>query len=491
MGESCVFKPAVRNKEGKEVNSRLFDDLLHFSSNDREFAKKYYFIGTSDEFLRANARHVEYDENGEITFKSLKNLVSLDIPSEKIINQLNKDIGSGEHEYGEAVSLMTSFNNNSPYNDEYMATISTVEGGKVNLQVVRKTTANQTALEETLTSKSLFDRIKQAVERIGGSIDFIDEDYSKYDTVNARKAESGLYNVIFLSRKKFYVHNSNQIKSATDNTGDFSSANNDIYDPYTTAFTADMAEEAGHFAVGALGNNPLVKRLESLCTPEVQESILKDHYRDVQGRKNPRRETAGYLVGQYIMDEVDQESTLGRLAGRIVNLAKRMFYRLTLDDVSRMREEAKAIAKNIARGFMSGDNAGSIENALENKEILYSSVDSVQVSSFKDVIRQLDLLASEMAAIDKTLYRKWKDIEANTAIGRLFENPSFFADMAAIDGLSVALTQLADSVPEMIGMLDSVNYNSDEIPANAKKLRQVKLFVQESITTLLAEALAL
>lgn len=449
MAESCVFKPTVRNKEGKEVNSRLFDNLLHFSSNDREFAKKYYFIGTNDEFLRTNARHVEYDENGEITFKSLKNLVSLDISSEKIINQLNKDISSGEHEYGEAVSLMTSFNNNSPYNDEYMATISAVEGGKANLQVVRKTTANQTALEETLTNKSLFDRIKQAVERVGGSIDFIDENYSKYDTVNARKAESGLYNVIFLSKKG--------------------------------NLTVDMAEEAGHFAVGALGNNPLVKRLESLCTPEVQESILKDHYRDVQGRKNPRRETAGFLVGQYIMNEVDQESTLGRLAGRIVNLAKRMFYRLTLDDVSRMREEAKAIAKNIARGFMSGDNAGSIENALENKEILYSSVDSVPVSSFKDVIQQLNLLASEMSAVDKTLYRKWKDIEANTAIGRLFENPSFFADMAAIDGLSVALTQLADSVPEMIDMLDSVNYNSDEVPANAKKLRQVSLFVQESI----------
>ena len=270
MAESCVFKPTVRNKEGKEVNSRLFDSLLHFSSNDREFAKKYYFIGTNDEFLRANAKYVEYDENGEITFKSLKNLVSLDISSEKIINQLNKDISSGEHEYGEAVSLMTSFNNNSPYSDEYMATISTVEGGKANLQVVRKTTANQTALEETLTNKSLFDRIKQAVERVGGSIDFIDESYSKYDTINAKKAGSGLYNVIFLSKKG--------------------------------NLTADMAEEAGHFAVGALGNNPLVKRLESLCTPEVQESILGEHYRDVQGRKNPRRETAGFLVGQYIMD---------------------------------------------------------------------------------------------------------------------------------------------------------------------------------------------
>lgn len=452
MAESCVFKPTVRNKEGKEVYSRLWDSLLHFSSGDREFAKKYYFIGTNEEFLRANADHIEYDENGEITFKSLKKLVSLDISSEKILEQLNKDIGSGEYEYEEAVSLMNNFNRSNPYNDEYMATISTVEGGKTKLQVVKKTKANQAALEEVLTNKSLFDRIKQAVERVGGSISFIDENYSKYDTVNARKAESGLYNLIFLSQKG--------------------------------NLTVDMAEEVGHFAVGALGNNPLVKRLESLCTQEVQESVLGDHYRDVQGRRNPRRETAGYLVGQYILNEVDKESTLGRLAGRIANLAKRMFYRLTLNDVGRMREEAKAVAKNIARGFMSEDSAYSVENALETKEMLYSAVDSVEVSSFKDVIKHLDLLASEMAAIDKTLYSKWKDIEADTAIGRLFENPSFFADMTAIDGLATALSQLADSTPEMIDMLESVNYNPSEVPANAKKLRQVSLFVKTSIAVM-------
>ena len=55
MGESCVFKPTVKNNKGEEVNSKLFDSLLHFSSNDREFAKKYYFIGTNEEFLKANS----------------------------------------------------------------------------------------------------------------------------------------------------------------------------------------------------------------------------------------------------------------------------------------------------------------------------------------------------------------------------------------------------------------------------------------------------
>lgn len=449
MAESCVFKPTVKDKEGNEVNSKLFDSLLHFSSNDREFAKKWYFIGTNDEFLRTNANKIEYDENGEITFKSLKNLVSLDLSSEKVISQLNKDLSSGEYEYDKAVSLMTSFNNNSPYNDEYMATISNVEGGKVNLQVVKRNNANEVALEETLTNKSLFDRIKQAVERIGGSIDFIDENYSKYDTINAKKVESGLYNVIFLSKKG--------------------------------NLTADMAEEAGHFAVGALGNNPLVKRLEELCSPEVQQDILGDHYRDIQGRKNPRRETAGFLVGQAIMNEVDKESMLGRLAERVVNFAKRIFYKLTLDDVGQMRLEAQTIAKNIARGFMSGDNVGNIEQALQNKEILYSANDSTPVRAFKGIIQQLNLLTSEMTAIDRTLYDKWKGIEAETAIGRLFQNPSYFADMAAVDGIATALTQLVESVPEIIDMLDSVNYNPDEVPANAKKLRQVSLFTQSAI----------
>lgn len=449
MGQSCVFKPTVKNNKGEEVNSKLFDDLLHFSSNDREFAKKYYFIGTNEQFLKTNASQVVYDENGEITFKSLKNIISLDLKEEKILEQLNKDLKFGEQSYEEAISLMTSFNNTSEYNDKYMATISNVENGKVLLQVVKKNKENQLNLETNIANKNLFDRIKAAIQRLGGDITFIDERYSKYDTINAQKAESGFYNIIFLSKK----------------------GNID----------ADMAEEAGHFAVGALGNSPLVRRLESLCTPEVQQKIFKDHYSDIEGRKNPRREAAGFLVGQYIKNEIDRETSFDRLIGRIVNAAKKMFYKLTLDDVNSMRLEAQMLAKNIARGFMSGENAGSIEQALSNKEILYSAQDSVQVSSFKNVLKQLNLLTTEMTAIDRTLYKKWKAIEADTAIGRLFQNPSMFADMAAINGIQTALEQLADATPEIIQMLDSVEYDASALPKNAKKLRQVRTFVQSSV----------
>lgn len=449
MGESCVFKPTVKNNKGEEVNSKLFDSLLHFSSNDREFAKKYYFIGTNEEFLKANSSQVVYDENGEITFKSLKNIVSLDLKEEKVLEQLNKDLGFGEHSYEEAISLMTSFNNTSEYNDRYMATISNVENGKVSLQVVKKNRENQINLENNISNKLLFDRIKEVIQRMGGDITFIDEKYSKYDTVNAQKAKTGLYNIIYLSK------------------------NGNI--------TADMAEEAGHFAVGALGNSPLVKRLESLCTPEIQERLFKEHYTDIEGRKNPRREAAGFLVGQYISNEVDRETSFDRLIGRIVNAAKKLFYKLTLNDVGNMELEARKIAKEIARGFMSGDSTGSIEQALANKEILYSAQDTMEISSFKNIIKQLNLLTSEMTAIDRTLYKKWNSIEAETAVGRLFENPSLFADTVAIDGIQVALSQLVEATPEIIEMLDSVEYDANTVPKNAKKLRQVRTFVQSAV----------
>lgn len=449
-GESCVFKPTIINKNNVEVESRLFNDLLHYSSNDREFAKKYYYIASSSDFINSYQNKIEYDENGEVTFKSLKELTGFNISEDSLIDRLNKDIGSGIKDYEEAMSLLTTFNSSNPYSGAFIATITPVEGGKVNLQVVRNTEASTLNLEEAITNKALFDRIKAAVRRLGGDISFIDEEYSKYDTKNAKKLESGLYNVILLSKNR--------------------------------SLLADAAEEAGHFAIGALGNNPLVKRLEALCTSEVQQKVLGKHYKDIEGRANPRRETAGFLVGQYIAEEVDMDSSIRRLAERIVNFVKRMFYKITANDVQLMRQEAENIAKDIARGFLSGDFNGNIENALNTKEILYSAEDSIPVSDFKSIIRQLDLLASEMSAIDKTTYRKWKDIEASSAIGRLLEHPSLFADLQAIDGITTAITQLADAAPEMIRLLDSVTYEPNSVPANAKKLRQISLYVESCIS---------
>jgi hypothetical protein len=37
----------VRRPDGEVVESRLFKDLLHYTSNNRKLPKEYYAVGTS------------------------------------------------------------------------------------------------------------------------------------------------------------------------------------------------------------------------------------------------------------------------------------------------------------------------------------------------------------------------------------------------------------------------------------------------------------
>lgn len=446
-GESCVYKPTVRNKQGEEVESRLFNSLLTAFNNDRGLAKQHYYVATNEEFLRENAGDILYDENGEITFSSYKKLVPLDVDGNKLIERLNKDLKAGTYDWNTAVSRVVEFNENSDFNDEYIATLSPSENGKATISVVKNTEAAQLTLEENIASNGLFERIKNAVQALGGSIDFIDEDYSVYDTQNAQRLESGLYGVISLSKNG----------NITDNA----------------------AHEAGHFAVGAMGNHPLVQRLQALCTPEVQQRIFGDRYESVSRRSNPVRETAGELVGRHIRGQVDQESAISRLVNRILDRLKQMFYVLTFQKVKAMRAEAESIAKEIARGFMATDIANfNINNALETQEVLYSVEESAPETVFKEVMQRLNDITKKMTNLDKTLHDKWKKLE-EIGIGRLFSNPNQFARTQAIEGLTIALQQLTDAAPSIISTLDSVvTSNEEELIRNAKKLREVRIFTE-------------
>ena len=69
----------VKNSKGEVVVSRLYEDLLTYTSNNRRLTKEYYAVGTNQEFLDKVRDRVEFDENGEITFKSLKEVANIEI----------------------------------------------------------------------------------------------------------------------------------------------------------------------------------------------------------------------------------------------------------------------------------------------------------------------------------------------------------------------------------------------------------------------------
>lgn len=159
-----------------------------------------------------------------------------------------------------------------------------------------------------------------------------------------------------------------------------------------------MAQEAGHFAVGALGRDPLVERLEEALTPEVMRSIVSEDDVTVLG-KNPRREIMGRLVGNAILEDGNNRNPLYKLAKRIWNKAKKVFYNFVEDDVSLMVMNAKATAEQIAQGFMSPDFMGTVENALNYGETLFDADLSAQIKGFKEVTNSLKLMSEQMKNI--------------------------------------------------------------------------------------------
>ena len=478
-GENCVWKPSVINKKGEEVDSKLFNSLLHFSQNNREFAKKWYYIGTSEEFLEANRGKIQLDENGEITFNSLRKLANIDIKEELILEHLNAHLGNEAKDYNTAISLASSFNSSSEFKDDFVAIIGEVVDGKTRIQVVKKTEAALAQHETNVRNKVLFDRIKAAVERVGGSISFIEETYSRYSTENARKLASGLYNVIQLAKKKL---SPNSHKESSDNLKGYTQEMKDIL---AKAPIEDAAEEAGHFAVGALGEDPLVKRLEALCSSkEVQQQILGEDYLDIQSRDNPVRETIGQLVGKHILREADKESNIHRLAERVKNKALQMFAKLRLDEIERAELEADYIAKKIAREFLIGSDKFSVDKALLNQETLYSSRDPNEIRVYKKVLQRFEILAQEMRSIDMHLGKYWKELESTIALGKSSLNNynpsnrdvSIFAKMNALEGVTQALEILAAELPIIIQELDSVDTNPNHRIANFKKLRKIRTY---------------
>ena len=458
MAESCSIFAHCTNSKGEVVESRLFKDLLHYTSNNRELAKEYYGVGINPKFLDKVQDKAKFDENGEITFQSLRKLAKLNVGKDILLNTLNKDIGSGIYDYNEAMTRLQSFNRNSQFNDEFMATITSTKDGKYNLSVVERNPSNEIALNREVSNRTLQDRIKYYLNKAGVSIEFIENDEKvngRYSTKNAKKTADGLYQLI-------------QVANGKNVTG-------------------VLAEEAGHFAIGALGNSPLVERLMRLLTPEVQKQIVGDEYDSKYLGDSSKREIAGTLVGQAIAGNIDRRAPWQSLVNRIVNTAKRIFYTIKGDDIAKAALDAENIADMIAKGFMSPNFSGSVEEALKTKETLYNAPTSFNVKVFKQTVNRLKLQASEMRSISDSLFTKFNNIVGQVESGRNLNNPSVFADSIALEGITEAVSLMCDlmvaEIPDTLASVDFDNvadFNSN-MPANAKALRVVRTFARNAL----------
>ena len=454
----CTILAHVKNSNGEVVESRLYKDLLSFTANDRRLTKEYYAVGTNEEFLNKVRDKAEFDENGEITFQSLRKLAKLNIKETQIVSALNKELGSGVFNYDEAIGKLSSFNRNSSYRKSYMATIKLTNNGQYELTIVPNTKLNQIALQKEISNRTLQDRIKYALSRAGVAVDFIESDEKingRYSTRNAQQTADGLYHLI-------QIVNGAKVSDA-------------------------LAEEAGHFAVGALGKSPLMERFLNLLTPEVQKRILGDDYDGKYLGDEARREVAGTLVGQALQGHIDERAPWQNLLHRIVDNIKKVFATIKGDEIMRAAIDAKQIAEQVASGFMSDTFEGTVENALQTTEELYSAPVSFNVKTYREVLNRLKLQSAEMRQISDSLYDKFNNLAGQVETGRDVNSPGILGDAIALEGIAESISLMADLMrSEIPNLLTSVDFNnvSDfyaNMPRNAKALRAVRTYVKNAL----------
>lgn len=437
MAGSCNIYAQVLNSKGEVVDSRLFKDLLHYTSNDRELTKKLYKVSMDAKFKSLTADKAQFDENGEITLKSFLKLTNTSLNNEQLLQKLNTDIGSGVYDYQDAIQRLQNFNKNNPFNDRYLATITSIKG-QYRLSVVKRNSHEENKLNNVISNQSLQDRIISTLAKHGVAVDFLKDssEHSRYSTENAKRTADGLYYLIRIANGE--------------------------------NLTEELCEEAGHFAIGALGSSPLVERLVNLLSPEVQrEALGSEEYDNKYLGKDARREVAGTLVGRALASNIDKQSGWAKLVNRIADLAKRVFYNIKGDDIRLARLNAEKLADSIARGFMSPNFEGSIQTALETQETLYSADYSENVKAYKKVLDQLKLASAEFKAMNSSLGTIFDniiaDVQSNGREQVINKQIGILSDAKALEGITEALDLLVDLMnTEIPTLLDSVDFNNTQ-----------------------------
>ena len=142
MARNCAIIPKVKNRNGQVVDSKLFKDLLSFTSNNRSETVRLYLITKNDSFIRDWNSKLTLDENNEPTLRSLlqKTNFSNIIPESKVLERLNREIGyydigtdkptplvNNDENYQKLLQKAISFNQTSDFRDDYVAKIIKIQ----------------------------------------------------------------------------------------------------------------------------------------------------------------------------------------------------------------------------------------------------------------------------------------------------------------------------------------------------------------------------
>lgn len=469
MGESCVWIPSV---DSNGTASKLFTGLLAYYSKDlsREDLVDLYESLKSDKFKSTHKKNLVLDEYGEPTIESILALEEFnlrDTSYEKTINFYNsrlEDLGwSKERSFEEIEEILNSSTLSIP--KDMMFQIDYIGGMSFKLKIVKRTSEEEVKLENTIKDYNKLKELISIINSAGGKCNINDViAHTKFSIASV------------LDDIQFYI--------------DVKSKNKTLED-----ITEETAQMIGILALNTLGkDHVLVRRLlESVENEDLQREILGKSFLRASSSGNIELRTAAKMLTNVILGNKAKYSFINRLTDRIILIWNKIFHKQ--EDIRRIKTEAEIKAKklyakvsklNEDTDFSMRNREKVIENinaleALRNKSF---GEKSTIKDTFVTILGRLRQLTTEMSSIDRSLRKKYKQIELNASKDKMLQlDYGPIVDSYSFTGVIEAVDSLLNVVPEIQDSLDAINFNVTEeeyqknLPLYAKALRQANAYM--------------
>ena len=373
MSKYCVMIPKVRNNNNELVDSKLFQDLLSYT-NDRTLATELYMKTKTEQFK--DMYDTKLDINGEPTIKSLftETDISEYISQDKILEKLNKDIGNIDSKSNPLTyednlqnrkslsSKVVSFNNNSDFNNEFVAIIikDSEDSSLMKSEVVRRTKENIQLAKDIEFSYNLTDRLENLLNKWGIGISVL----TAYDEAlgvkgvadfsNIEKTAEGLISLIRLANNKEGID--------------------------------ALPEEFSHVVIEAVKDNPLINRLiDNIQNKQLYKEILSpedlERYNEIyEGNEEIlSREAAAKLLAKHLLNgqSIEESNPVKNLLQRVINYFKAFFSRFNPNEIRQQMYEADKDANELALSILKNEFKADVDlRNISNKREFYSVRDS-------------------------------------------------------------------------------------------------------------------
>lgn len=380
MSRNCAIIPQVRNNKDQIVDSRLFEDLLAYTGNNRAETTRLYLITKSSEFIKDWNPRLTLDENNEPTLRSLlqKTNFSDIIPESKVLERLNREIGyykrgmdrpalwvNNDENYQKLLQKVISFNQTSDFRDDYVAKITKIQDTEsprifIGVKVEKRNRLNSIDAYKMAYNANLNSRLRDILAANGIAVGAL-TDLEKRMGINgvtdfdvARTAANGMIEMIRLA---------NGIEGEKA-----------------------LPEEFAHFAIEAMGESPLINRLiNNLSSSGLIGEILGDEYETYNtlykgDTAKLAKEAAGKLLAKHLLkSEPIGQKPYKNLLERVISAIKSFFKTINVNQIQKAIYEADKDFGRLARDILNGrmDEEISIDN-IKSSDLFYQTNERIQ-----------------------------------------------------------------------------------------------------------------